>query len=387
MFRFTLFATFLFTLIGCSQNVDTDNKLSFRVVDTLYFDTNYIPHPRCSGSYYDKTLKKRLIYLSNPVTEKKMDIFDDQAQKLYTINLEEGVASLNKDTYNINVISKDTIIMYGFYNNKISIINAEGKVWRNIDLSSKLEKDNFRIRPSENYGGTSVGNSVVLNLEFNNYDKTDTILNLEKHFKNLYSNIFESYKYGYIPNIFSDSVEVRYFAEGFYKNFYEKPYVFVEPNYYRVLNDKLFSFSVYSDQLLVYDLDKLKLEKKQQLKSDYTKIGIDPPTIEHPIEDILQEEINIRARCVGYTQDIIFDSRHQKYYITQHLENLSDAPRKSFSIIFLDTDYNQVGEFLLDKEQMIRSWTPILTDRGIMLCSKKNTIDENAKKIFYILDL
>src|SRR5690606_17681612 len=93
---------------------------------------------------------------------------------------------------------------------------------------------------------------------------------------NWYNNVFDAFYFFEVNNIYSDSIIGTFRVEGLYKNLYNTPFSFTEPNFYRIINDAIFVFSTYSDNFLIFDANTFELIKKVKLSSDYTKIGIEP---------------------------------------------------------------------------------------------------------------
>lgn len=385
-----LFLLCVFCLSCKQKEVKEHTSNIYTVIDTLKFEMGFIPHSRCSGSYFDNKHQKTLIYFSEPTNDKLLKIFDDKANELYHINLDKGLEYLDYDIYNINIISTDTILLSAAYNNRTAFINAKGEVWKTMDLSPMLQKEGYKyiVHPSANSGGMiSSVNSLLFNLEWRGYVHTDTIpiMNEYERLVDWYNNVFNAFYFFEVSDVYDDSITGAFRLKGIYKNLYNIPFSFTEPNFYRVINNKIFFFTTYSDNFLIFDVNTFELIKKVKLSSDYTRIGIEPIPLDTESLGNLQEITNQKARKVGYTEDILYDDKAKNYYIMQHYENKNRFRSHQFSIIILDENFEKTNEIPFT-DNKIKNWVPIKTDRGLMFCSNSNTDNSDEPKIFYIVD-
>jgi len=381
---------FCVIFIGCKdkeKQIDYINTCS--VIDSLTFTIDFFPHLRCSGSYFDKKHNKTLIYFSEPTTRKELKIFDDQTNELYSIDLKEAVNYLNGDVYNLTFFSKDTIVLSGFYNNRLAYIDSQGELWKTAELTNLLQKNDYQyeVHPTSSCGTIKKGKNLLLHTEYRGRIKSDTLINYYDNLVNWYKNSFESYHFFYVDNIFSDNLSGRFKVKELYKNLYNKPYGFTEPKFYSIINDKIFVFTTYSDYFLIFDANTFELIKKVQLHSDYTKIGVDPIELNEKNIGSYQDVLNQKARRVGYVEDVLYDNKTKNYLLKLHHENFDRFRSNKFSIIILDEEFNKKGEIPFTNGKL-KAFCPIQTDKGFMFYSNNNgnKIDEQAPKEFFIID-
>src|SRR5690606_29499029 len=162
------------------------------------------------------------------------------------------------------------------------VINSEGEVLRTVDFTAQAEENNnrYELHPTINHSGAMIidKQSLLFTSERRGYIDTDNLpeKNYTDKIKDFYIKKFESFYFFKIDNIFDENLIGRFNMKGLYKNWYDKPYLFIEPANYRVVGDKIFVFSIYSDSFLILSVKNFELIKKIQLISDYTIIGTEP---------------------------------------------------------------------------------------------------------------
>ncbi|MGE4346784.1 MAG: hypothetical protein AB7D46_05140 [Flavobacteriaceae bacterium] len=382
------FIVFLgFFLFSCKESKEPVYTNTGEITDTLRFDTKYFSSWNYVGSYYDKKYNKTLIYFGEPKTEKVLKIFDDTGNELYKINLKKGLDTLDYDIKGLSVFSADTIVLCSFYRNKIAVINSKGEVLKMVDFTNQAQENNsiYELHPTVNNSGAMIINEKSLLLasgciDMVNQPKNDFI----KGIKDFYINKYNSFYFFKIDNIFDENTEGVFKVDGLYKNWYNKSYMFVEPNSYRVIGDKIFVFSIYSNEFLVFDVENFEVIKKVQLISDYTTIGTNPiELLEQNIMN-LQELVNQKARSVGYVEDILYDKKSKRYFITLNFENKEKYRSHRFSVIILDENFKKINEIPFT-DGKLKSNAPISTDKGIMFKANIEE-DEDSPREFYILN-
>jgi len=387
------FIVFLgFFLFSCKESKEPVYMDIGKITDTLRFDTKYFSSRNYVGSYYDKKHNKTLIYFGEPKTEKILKIFDDTGNELYKINLKKGLDTLDYDVKGISVFSSDTIVLCSFFRNKIAIINSEGEVLKMVDFTNQAQENNskYELHPTTKHSGAMIIDKKSLLFVSERRDYVDTTNQPERNnidrIKDFYIKRFESFYFFKIDDIFSKNPKGNFKVKGLYKNWHDIPYIFVEPNDYRIIEDKIFVFSTYSDSFLILDVESFEVIKKVQLISDYTTIGTEP--IELLEENILnlQELLNQKARSVGYVGDILYDKKSKRYFATLIFANKSGGYRNNdFSIISLDENFQKINEIPFT-DGKLKSNAPIFTDKGIMFKANIEEDEDNPRE-FYILDL
>jgi len=377
---------FYLIFIGCkNKEKQTGYVNTFSITDTITFTIDFFPKLRCSGSYFDKKHSRTLIYFSEPTTRKVLKIFDDNALELYSVNLEKAEKYLNGDVYNLTFFSLDTIVLSGFYNNRLAYINAQGELWKTAELNNLLQKDEFwyELHPASNNGNMRKENALLLYSSYIDNPNTSSKLSIYQWYKNY----FESYSFFYIDNVFADTLSGEFKVKGLYKNLYNKLYGFSEPNFYGIVNEKIFVFTMYSDHFFVFDATTFELIKKVQLHSDYTKIGIEPIELTEKNINTYQDVLNKKTRRVGYVKDILYDEKTKNYLLQLHHENFDRFRSNKFSILLLDENFNKKGEVSFT-DGKLKAFCPIQTDKGFMFYSNNNgnKIEEQTPKKFFIID-
>lgn len=374
----------LFLVVSCSKSNNAN------LLQTVAFDVDFNISHRFSGTFYDETSKKVLIYFADPVSAKKMKIYDDDGVVKDSINLQRAVEALDYKINGIAVFSKDSIVLNSMYTNKLVFVNRKGEIWKQLDLTRHLiDNDNVYEITSSTMSDFKMGNSLLFGsdwrMNLNDVDKKD---GLEASI-NFYNQCFKSNYFFKVSNFKTDSLETKFGLSDFYSRLYDKPAVLVGPPFYTFVNNKLFLTSNYTNKIFEIDTTALSIRKSFVINSDYTKIGAEPVVASKEGLTNLQEKINTILKSKGFISRIFYNKSVNKYIVIVYHEGkngeiFDDISKRPFSIILLDNNFKKIEEIPFF-DMKLRGGFSFMTSKGLMIASAESLseIKSNEKK-FYI---
>lgn len=347
------------------------------------FQIGFQSSAKYTGVYYDKTLKKEIIYFAEPVTRKCLKTFDLFGNIIDSILLVNALDYLG-EIEGISVISKDTIIVNSLYTNKYAIINSQGKCWHTVDLNNAMQNINnniYELYTSVMPSSIKFQDFLIFNCSWR-YNSIDRLNNNEPandldYLKYFYKNTLHSPYFIKVNDYISQTPNVEFGLFSFYNQISEFPKVFVEPPFFKILNDKIFVFSTYSDFLFVVNPYDLEILEKIKITSRYTDIGIKAPSISMETIPYLEKIINDEARTKGYINRIYYNTIDKEYIVEVVHELKKDDVSKAnivfrpFSIIVFNESFTKYNEFNFPKDKYNGGFSA-LTQEGLMIAKKPN---------------
>jgi len=359
-------------LLSCNNN---KSVLLTKKGEVFFGLKNALSYSR-KGIFFDRKTKKELVFFADAVTNKKILFFDVNGVLNDSVDLKEVTKTFEKPL-NIKIISKDSIL----YLNKefIVLINKKGEIKNVVDLmkltANDTSNDVYKFLPSFSNNYIEENKNIIFSLDWqyhkNNKDNYD--------FKNYYIDAFKKPSIVRFDNFLTDSVSYVYEKENVFKNVFDKPKKFGRGIYYKKINDKNFIISLYSNYLLQFDEENLKVAKKILIESDYTKIG-------HKAFDINEEFNDVYNMPKGILTNIFYDKKIGCYYVVvlHKIEFKNDEidykklDERPFSIIKYDTDFKKLNEFVFNKEKSEYLVNGIFqTEKGLLILNN----DNNEKKL------
>ncbi len=384
MHRFYYFVVLLL-FISCGKENATVNK-------TIIFNTGFNITNRFSGAYYDKNANKKLIFFADPVSRKKLKVFNDSGQLIKDVSLKNAVNFLH-NIGGISVVSSDTIILNSAYTNKLAFINSKGELWKKMDLGRYL--DNKRGDVYELYSSPS--DFLLKDELFFFCEWRDNVLRKKSEdynfnvFSEFHHNNFSGPYFFKVSDIYSNELTAEFGLDSFYSNLSTKSVIYLEPPHYTIVNGDLFIISVYSDKLYLVDKENLKLKKEIEISSEYTSIGTTPFPIDNNTYTNIEALNKQKALESGYIARLHFDAVKKIYYALVFTSdkgaNPKDVKSWPFSIMTLDENFKKVDEIMMTDVDVMGAFS-IMTDKGLMFYSNKNSNDaKSSTKEFVIYNL
>ncbi|CAN5458799.1 hypothetical protein BH10BAC1_BH10BAC1_08670 [soil metagenome] len=386
----SIYLTLLMLSLLAASCDKTLNKAEVKKEIEFNIGFNYSTH----GVFYNKSNATEYIYFADYTSKKCLKIFSLDGELVDSISLKSAVEELD-EINRISIISPDTIVINSRYSNKIAILNKKGICWKRLDLDTLLNDKNgnhYEI-------GCSIPNILKDgSLLFRSYFKYNThdLLNKTEpedqlgYMKYFYKNCYTSPRLIKVTNIYSERPTVTFALHNFYKNISPSPDIITESPNYSVLNNFVFDFSVFSDQLFQINSKTLTIEKKIQIKSKYSPIGFKPIPINEQTILTVQDVINQNYRTKGFLSNIFYNSTKNEYYVLVFHEIKKENVNKqdyykAFSVIIYDSTFTNSREYQFAATEY-QSGFAIMTEEGLMIPKKENTSDKikNGKTVFVL---
>lgn len=337
-------------IFACKQET-SKGFFNLKIADTLSFDVGF-EYSR-SGSFIGND-KKTYFYFADPVTHKKIKFFDKNGNFFLEVSLVDALKKI-EEVLCVDVINEDTIVLLGFYNNKIAIINNKGDVWKYHELG------NTTIDGDSNF-------FFIYGTGYKNYTYIDGKLNLiyslnfaeniaDKREGKVPNNELEYIKYSCnrqhkapvmcrIKNVFSDSVEFSFELNEFNRLVSDSPFVQSRPIMYFPIKDNLFIYSSDLPNKLLLSDKNLKIVNQMNIFSQYTSIGKKPIVVnqselEAKIEQARMQKVGSIARIFLISEKEIFVT------VIKHKVSNEETEDK-ISLIFFDAEFQFIEEVLLE---------------------------------------
>lgn len=385
---FIIIISFCFLFACGNKSKLSDKAITVERNMVMKFNPEFAFYPNDSGTFIDAKDGKEYFYFCNQSTERELKVFSSSGELVRAISLKNIIKTIG-EPYTISVISEDTIIFNTFYTNEIAAINKNGDVWfySKIDelLPDSLSNKYEFWSNAHKWGMKS--NLYVLKswptynlIDDRNLDYTERTLLWQKI-------LYRIPHFLFIEDLFSDNPKIRMGLEDLYSDICTEDCLFDEIPYYRLYNDKLIFFSEYSDNLFIINIEDLKIEKKVQIKSNFTRVGGQAIKIDKENVTEQMKQQNPDRVKKGRIQALFFDEKTNKYLVlvthTKYNANFlkhSYIP-KYFSIIVLDRNFNQLGEILFDANQY-NPISAIMTDSGIAFEEINQNNDKKYEKTY-----
>lgn len=363
-----------FFMISCHFKSDPSptilKELTFPIRPELTF----------SQLYFGKEFNHDVFCFFKTEGEKSLELFDNHANLLKSIPLSDAIKYLS-NIGGICMLSLDTIIINSNYTNQIVVINSTGKIWKHLNLESKLVdslgnqyelsgaacsvnqksnqllyRANWRSNVNDELNATVPRNRVEHCLYFNQHVQTTP------YFLSL-------------TRFFSDSVNVQFKFNGFYTKIEKEIKEFGEIPSHFLIGESAYITSMYSNKIFKVNRTTFKLEKIIDIQSKHTSIGAKPLTIKKEYLDHSQDSITYICKSAGRIEQFLYHADKSCYYVVvRHNATVSDYDKRKicFSIIVLNKALEQTHEYVFDDFKYIGYGT-LLTSEGLLLLKNDTT--------------
>lgn len=342
-------------------------------------------------TYYDRELKKELIYVYDKIIDKKIFLYSVEGQLIRTIPLNRALDTID-NIGRITLISLDTIVINSYHTNEILLMNRDGYIWKKIDLTYKLtdrKGNTFEYMPCM-YPITQHTNRLIYScLWLSNVmdDKSNTIPDDDADYLiYFYGHVLKSPYFITFSDIVNQRPQINFHTNSFYQKISDSSHVLAEPPMFTVINNSIFINSYYSDKLFKIDASNFKVCQTIQIVSDYTKIGTNPIKINKDVIGKIQDSITYKEKTSGRIERLLYSPDKKQYYcIVKHetTPESYDLRHIPFSVITLDTNFMKTNEYLFDDYQYAYS-SSLITNEGLMLLKNDTTkrLIKNANTTF-----
>lgn len=381
--KFCILAFIVSIFYSCGNNNSTIEMKKEHV-----FNLNYRSLPKYTGIHNDKKTSHELIYFADPITNKCIKFFDINGTLKDSISLKNAIDTIG-EIDGISIISIDTILIASLRTNKIIAINKLGKVWYYLNLNKLINEKNgneyiFHFSSLSNFMEES--RDLILNCEwrFNRYDRANDI-EPSKRFENVKYYCQKSYETPYfmkISNLFDSIPNIQFGLNGFYKNVSKTPDIFVEPNFHKFINGKVYLYSTFLNTIFEINGITFKIEKKFEIKSNYTTFNFHPEKVRKETIFNFDEKLNYNGKTQGSINRLFYDTVKKEFYVIIFHELKDKTVIKTngyfrpFSVIIYNQDFTQSHEFNFADSTNYEGYRALLTSEGLMI-PIKNKNDEN----------
>lgn len=268
MAKIIVFCYLLLHILGCS--IVKHNFL--RYSESITFDSGLRSNPKFAGFFKDKNSNEEFFFVADPVTKKRIDLFDQNGQRKQSIPLDNASEKLNEIKH-FQIISKDTILTFSEHTGRIAIINSNGNIWKYWELDSIIQSyNNYYISYPPPYTTTFTTNDTVyLQVEYVSKSKNTEAPNVVDYFKEA---LYVPYMIG-IYNLYDDSLKYEFGIDSFYTRFMNENKAMTEFKKISIINNRIVITSVHSDSVYIFNKS-MEFEFAFKVSSNYTDVGVEP---------------------------------------------------------------------------------------------------------------
>ncbi|MBV6460339.1 MAG: hypothetical protein HJHJAOHD_00448 [Flavobacteriales bacterium] len=367
-------------IFACKQET-SKNFFNLKIADTLSFDVGF---EYSRSGFFTRKDKETYFYFADPVTHKKIKFFDKNGNFFLEVSLIDALKKI-EEVLCVDVINEDTIVLLGFYNNKIAIINNKGDVWKYHELgNTTIDRDSsfFFIY------GTGYKNYTYIDGQLNLIYSLNFAENIaDKREGKVPNNELEYIKYSCkrqhnapvlcrIKNIFSDSVEFSFELNEFNRLVSDSPFVQSRPIMYFPIKDNLFIYSSDFPNKLLHVDKNMKVVNQVNVFSKHTTIGKNPIKIN---QNKFEAEIEqARMQKVGSISRVFWLPNVEMFVIVVKHKLINEETEDKISLIFFNAEFQLIEEVLLEGKYSPYSYC--MEGNNIIFELLKDNLKKHEKK-------
>jgi hypothetical protein len=340
---------FLLLLILFSCRGYEKKELKLRFQESILFQTEMPCREKFSGTFPSKE-HGQVFYFSNVTTEYSIKFYDIEGEFIKETKL-DTIKRINQNIEDIDIISFDSIYIVSQYTNLLYLLGSNGEI-KNTKYLNSIDN---RFKRTEFYGSTHGKlvnqNSIYLSIEWLADKKYAKRPIDKKFFQHLTLNKFEK------PTIFKfkiveDKLNLSDSLSIYNKLFNDSLLFFGELSSYTYLNNHLFYWSIYSDNILKVNPNNLSEFFKYKIASQYSTLQMTPLKITENFSQNSGTYINNSLKSSGQISRLSFNKKTQHYYLIAltkiSLEYYNEMQYRPFVLLIYDTDFNKIGEKLFE---------------------------------------
>jgi hypothetical protein len=366
-------------LYSCTNN--SNNKVLLIETERSYF--NFHEFKPCRT---DLIIEADGIFAINyfSQTNKRIEIRNLENEELFVIDLPDYI-----EAQNLHVVNIDTIILFNNRPGEVHLITKCKGYNKTILLENLLPNSNYRF-----YNSSVLYESELIITGYK-YPEIQIIDNAIEFDNLLLTQIINEESVFIFTNLFGENPKGKQKLKGFIRQFIVKNAQNSSSHYPKVVfldNNKPALIHANSDYIYIVDEDFNKQVHKIKLKSEHSALKV--PLLQlYSCEKGKKEYIKQRQESIfhnGIIYNVTFDKYRNLIYVTTLLPNLEFNLQNNLSferdwtIILLDTNYNQLGEFFFNKnEYCFQELFP--TKDGILLKNQSKSIKESYEFTQYTL--
>ena len=382
----------LILISSITLSCNRDSK-SFLVKRNIIFDIG--ANLNYGDVYYDKSLKKDIVYFSNATTQHNIKFFNTAGELLQLVPLDSAIKNLD-NIARVTIVSHDTIVINSNYTNELLIIDFTGRVMEKQKLASQLidESGNqFEFTESVYPTGQTLS-TLIYNCNWR-ANLNDVVNELVPNDAFAYLKYFNEHCYASpyfvtISNVFSDRPKIKYELYGIYQQICNEPSIFAEPKFYCFLDDRVFFYSMYSNKIFFVNAHNFKIERSVSIVSKKTKIGTSLLRLNYETSMSLQDSVTLKIKTSGGIVRILYNEGKREYYcIVRHASSVEsyDKNQIPFSILLYTKDFVLKDEYVFDNFSFNCMYS-LMTKDGLLLLRNDTTktLKKNGKVTYSLLE-
>ena len=372
------FLSIVLVLVVLSCSKESEMRSEKEVV----FKVGYEPVSVLSGYYKDESL----LYFTDPATTQQIKLFDLKGNFKDSISLTE-VINQYPEIADIHIFSLDTIVVTSRYINRISVLNRNGKIWKQLDLDNKVidsEQNKYWLQQSSFASPNKEKDRLVYHSEWrgNLIDdaKDKTPNKTEEYIKYFNRKSYDSYVFVSVEGLFGSKPKLTFGLKDFYHEINDDPFYLIG-GMFTIVKDYIYVFRYFSDNIFIIDKNTLELINKVKLTSAYTTIGIKPPVTS---EDF--DYLKTVSRQKGTIQRLLYDETKDEFYVILTKDIKEEKEEGSYRP-FVVQCYDKNFKLKVEKEFGASKYSPFiayLVEGELMLYKKNNNSNslKNGEQIF-----
>ncbi|MDR1006370.1 MAG: DUF4221 domain-containing protein [Bacteroidales bacterium] len=372
MRKILLFCFIVSLFCGCNANKDVIVKKE----KDITFNVGYPCRFFGANMFYNASDKQTYLYFAEPLTNKKIRIFDDNFKFVKEISTKD--IPFNQTT-KVEMISLDTALIktgYSFY-----LINDKGKILDSSTLSEHKSSEKNDSNDKQ-YTYMLINPHYFINGKL--YLKTGMRYQHRNDLPRDEVDRLSIIKQREAPammsvELFNPKAKREFYLYDFYKNIgNEKDWIISSDFNFTIddENNKMIAQSRWSNKLFIINLHSMKQEMIVKIESDYTTIGTKPIANNNTFAyktAVLLDHTN------GEIEKVYFDPFRSLYYVqVSHTNKQAKEEERvpSWSLIIMNKQFVKIKEVFFKAGEYLYYGNFLITKQGILI-PKINNEDED----------
>jgi len=325
--------------------------------DSLIFQTDFPVVNHLSGvcQCTDPKEMSECVYFADAVTNKQILLFSANGTLLHTVPLGPVLDSL-KQIGGISILHTDTIVLCGAYNNRIAIIDRDGRCYRIADLSEQLARSEglayelsfsffspFMVESAACFRAAVVPSSISAyrGVGAPTGDEMYTYAWLSRN-----SPQFASFDL----NELSDEPHLRWGPVLTERDTVHEIPLIEGPGSYACLNGMWFVYTINSPVIEVFHPVLMEPTRQFSVHSEFTSTYRKPVMLPKGGTLNLQDSLNDHRYNGGFIETVHFDRPSSHYLVVlrhrlvKSPQENAAPPRGGYSVLEYDDDFNFIKE-------------------------------------------
>lgn len=377
-------------------------KHEVQVVQTYSFHTGIVDVSFRYVGYYSNDGNDGLYFIDKNRFIKTFDLSGKMLDSIPLNNIINELA-LKRDKIKgeVKFAGKDFIWLDSDYKNYVSMIDRGGTVKKIIQIDSLLNDS------VKNFNSYSFSLPNANEQDFDIFSARYNAIKTEEKFKILTFEYYEDYyntlfKHNYflqIKNITDPQPEINFLAKDYLQSVSNQPFVNHSSDQYKILNGNMFIINGNNTSIIQLWGDNFQNKKIIKIQSEHIDNKVFTPSVKEVFSDFnttqkQYKEFESKYYRRGTVQNIFYNSKQQKYYITAgHSLNSDEELEKygydlrPFSVILYDKNFENSVEYTFEPN-IYKCRNAIMTSKGLLMERKQHNIniDNYGTQTFDLLD-